>query len=247
MNEPPNVDAPTASAPGKCPKCGYTRAPENEECPACGIVFSRLQSRLESPYRDAAEIRTDLAAAGASGFNPYAPPGAEVGQASLLPEALELAGRGARLGARFIDAFIFLAVVFVGIIPALTLGEAPANRAIAVAALWFVSWLLALGAWNLVLLHRHGQSVGKRLVKVRIVRSNGERSSLARLVVLRWLVPGLFSSFPYLGVVFALVNIFFIFRDDRRCLHDHLADTIVVTARPEASAPEAGLPLVTLR
>lgn len=248
MSEPLSVGVTAAaSLPGKCPKCGYSRAPENEECPVCGIVFSRFQSRPESPYRNAAEIRTDLAAAGASSFNPYAPPAADVGHPILLPETLELAERLNRLGARFIDAVIFLAAVFIGVIPVLALGEDPANGAIAAAVIWFVSPLLALGVWNLLLLHRQGQSLGKRLAKVRIVRSNGERASLARLIVLRWLVPALFSSVPYLGIVFAFVNILFIFRDDRRCLHDHLADTIVIAAYSEASPPEANLPLSSLR
>ena len=34
--------------------------------------------------------------------------------------------------------------------------------------------LLALMIWNLIWLHRYGQTIGKRIVKIRIVRSNGE-------------------------------------------------------------------------
>jgi uncharacterized RDD family membrane protein YckC len=36
------------------------------------------------------------------------------------------------------------------------------------------------------------------------------------------------ESIPLLGGLFSLVNVCFIFRDDRRCIHDLIADTIVV-------------------
>ena len=35
---------------------------------------------------------------------------------------------------------------------------------------------------------------------------------------------------PFVGGLVSLVDALLIFRDDRRCLHDEIADTIVVTA-----------------
>lgn len=224
MSEPQSL-VQTGLEAEKCPKCGYTRDPESEECPACGVVFSRFRPR---------EIRED--------FNPYAPPSAAVGQPLLVSEALELADRAARLGARIVDAILIVVAVFVAAVPLAIAGKSGSDAAAGFALLWMPVALLGLLSWNLVWLHRYGQTPGKRLVNVRIVRSNGERVSLGRIIGLRWLVPAVLGSIPYLGVVFALVNILFIFRDDRRCIHDHLADTIVVTAPPEPS-----LPLVTVR
>jgi uncharacterized RDD family membrane protein YckC len=44
----------------------------------------------------------------------------------------------------------------------------------------------------------------------------------------RWLVPYLMTLIPFAGLVLALLDVLFIFRDDQRCLHDLLADTKVV-------------------
>jgi len=72
--------------------------------------------------------------------------------------------------------------------------------------------------------------VGKRALGIRIVRSSGERASLGRIFALRYLPVTLLGAIPYLGPVFSLVDILLIFRDSRQCLHDQIADTIVVKA-----------------
>lgn len=46
--------------------------------------------------------------------------------------------------------------------------------------------------------------------------------------VLRSFVNGLIGAIPCIGSIYALVDIVFIFREDRRCLHDLLASTVVV-------------------
>jgi uncharacterized RDD family membrane protein YckC len=48
--------------------------------------------------------------------------------------------------------------------------------------------------------------------------------------LLRSFVNGLIGSIPVVGAAYSLVDICFIFRDDRRCLHDLLAGTKVVKA-----------------
>jgi hypothetical protein len=50
-------------------------------------------------------------------------------------------------------------------------------------------------------------------------------------VILRGFIPGLIGAIPYIGPLFSLVNVLFIFREDYRCVHDHIAGTIVVQAR----------------
>jgi len=42
------------------------------------------------------------------------------------------------------------------------------------------------------------------------------------------LVPGILGAVPMIGNVFTIVNYCFIFRADRRCLHDLIAGTKVV-------------------
>ena len=38
------------------------------------------------------------------------------------------------------------------------------------------------------------------------------------------------ASIPVIGTVYGLLDVLLIFRASRRCLHDNIADTIVVTA-----------------
>lgn len=235
------MSEPEEPVPTRCPKCGYTRNPESDECPACGVVFSRFRPPPDVSYGGTGEVREGGLDPDTGGFNPYAPPTAAVGQAMFAPEALELADRGARLGARVLDTILLLVAAAAATIPVAVSVSKRSDLGLALGAVWALGVLIGLLAWNLIWLHRYGQTPGKRMVSVKIVRSNGERASLPRLVFLRWFVPGLFSAFPYLGYLFAFVNVLFIFRDDRRCIHDHLADTIVVVAVPEASVPLASV------
>lgn len=141
-----------------------------------------------------------------------------------------LAGRGARLGAYVIDWIIVGAVTF-GIAWYAGLFER-IMRQDATATLWVTLIGLAVFAViNLRLLAQHGQTVGKRLVGVRIV------DATAREIVPVWKSFGLrvvviqgIASVPLVGGLFALVDVLFIFGERRRCLHDHLAGTIVVDA-----------------
>jgi uncharacterized RDD family membrane protein YckC len=101
--------------------------------------------------------------------------------------------------------------------------------------------LIGLGAFSLlivqiVMLSMRGQTIGKRLLGIRIVRfGDGSNPGFARAWLLRSLVVGLIGTLaalilPMLGNVFSIVNYAFIFRADRRCLHDLIADTKVVKA-----------------
>lgn len=81
------------------------------------------------------------------------------------------------------------------------------------------------------LLAKRGQTFGKRLLGIRIVNdANGGNPGVVPAVVLRLIVPGGASLIPYIGWLFAMVNLAFIFGPDRRCLHDRIAGTRVVVA-----------------
>ncbi len=54
--------------------------------------------------------------------------------------------------------------------------------------------------------------------------------TLGRLVFLRYGGPGLIGQIPFLGSLFSLLDALFIFSEERRCIHDHFADTKVVVA-----------------
>jgi uncharacterized RDD family membrane protein YckC len=97
---------------------------------------------------------------------------------------------------------------------------------------------LTLGVWlvhplvNGYLLATRGQTVGKWCFGMRIVRSDGSRASLRRLLLLRWLPTCLVAWLPGIGEWMWLVDPLFVFGRSRQCLHDFVADTVVVRTRP---------------
>ena len=69
------------------------------------------------------------------------------------------------------------------------------------------------------------------MVGVRIVdAATGEIVPVWKSFGLRVVVIQGIASIPVVGGLFALVDVLFIFGERRRCLHDHLAGTIVVDA-----------------
>jgi uncharacterized RDD family membrane protein YckC len=162
--------------------------------------------------------------------NRYAPPAAPVGDVGEASP--ELASLGLRLGGAVLDGLI-LVVIAVPLIFAFGLIDVSAPREPTFAD-GVISTLISLVVFvvlNGYLLSKHGQTIGKRLVGTRIVSvADGSILPLQKIIVLRYLLISLFSIVPYVGNVVGLVNVLFIFRDDRRCLHDLIAGTKVVKA-----------------
>jgi uncharacterized RDD family membrane protein YckC len=92
----------------------------------------------------------------------------------------------------------------------------------------FAVGFLAVVFLQSYLLVTRGQSLAKIILKMRILRPDGSRVSAGRIIGLRYFVPGLINGIPFVGWIFSLVNPLMIFRSSRRCLHDDIADTIVV-------------------
>ena len=81
------------------------------------------------------------------------------------------------------------------------------------------------------LLAWRGQSVGKLLFGLRIVRfPDHTPASFVRTFLLRGTIPFLLEQIPLLGLLVWAVDSCFIFRPDQRCLHDLIAGTQVVKA-----------------
>lgn len=164
----------------------------------------------------------------------------------------ELAGRGARLGARVIDwviAFIgilpgaaLLGNEFVKIIMAAAQGQQPNIEELdlerlGVGGLVFgAGWLIVL-VIQVILLSVRGQSIGKMIVGLRIVRiADGTQAGFLNAWLMREAlitVIGVFLAFiPFLGAIlqpgFHLTDWCMIFREDQRCVHDLIAGTQVV-------------------
>lgn len=173
--------------------------------------------------------------------SPYAAPSAHVADVMHEAAAGELAERLTRLLAVLADSVVTLVPIGFAVLAGFrqfkmaTLGVQGLSSSASAALMLAGALLLGILVANIVLLVRHGQTIGKRLLGIRIVRTDGSRAGFWRIVLLRMMVPGfiqrlLQAGHPALAVMFALGNVLMIFREDRRCLHDHIADTIVVTA-----------------
>jgi uncharacterized RDD family membrane protein YckC len=169
-----------------------------------------------------------------SGQNPYAPPEASVEVPAAEGEP-RLAGRGARLVAVIIDAIIAAIVEFA---PLYALGYArlvgqklqwsatSASMAITAFGISFALFVLVQG----YPLATAGQTWGKRALGLRIVDMNGGKPPLARLVLLRFGLVRAVRLVPVAGWLCYILDSLFIFRSDKRCVHDHIAGTRVVVA-----------------
>ncbi len=81
---------------------------------------------------------------------------------------------------------------------------------------------------NGYLLSKRGQTMGKVIVRTRIVDLNGNVPRFGKLIFLRYVVVLAVSCFHPLFGIIILVDWFCIFGKGRRCLHDYLAGTRVI-------------------
>lgn len=140
-----------------------------------------------------------------------------------------LAGRGTRLGAAILDTLIGLVIscpvmMFTGYIDrAMQQQVSPVEMAIYTMG-GMVVYLLIHG----YLLATQGQSVGKKLLGIRIVDyESNEILPFGKLVGLRLLPVWIVSAIPFANCL-ALVDVLFIFGEERRCVHDLIAGSKVV-------------------
>lgn len=71
------------------------------------------------------------------------------------------------------------------------------------------------------------QSIGKRMLGIKVVRLNGDPIELWRVILLRNVVVQVVAQ--ACGLI-GLIDALLIFGDEQRCLHDYIADSIVVVA-----------------
>ncbi|HEY7375645.1 MAG TPA: RDD family protein [Polyangia bacterium] len=180
--------------------------------------------------------------------NPYAPPAArldaDAGAGPAPAGPADLASRWQRLGGALFDAMlatIALAPAFFG------LSFREFTRARRESANPFLIYQLA-GTWGLIaaglavglavlqwtLLTTRGQTVGKMVAGTRVVSVvDGAPVGFLHAVALRSWPTEILGRLPLLQLL-TLVDVLCIFGERRRCLHDAIAGTVVVNARPLA-------------
>jgi len=192
-----------------------------------------LGSKFSAPV---ATSTPAFSAAAATPFNPYSAPQSNIVTPAMMPQ-LKLASRGARLGAAFIDTLIVMFAIAVPLVIGVVLmsqAEKTGGDDVPVAAVLFFVLagvvMLGLLVWNAVWLTKYGQTIAKRMLKIRVVTfPDGQNAGFVKAFLLRAVVNAIINQFvPFYGIVDAC----FIFREDQRCLHDLIADTTVVECEP---------------
>lgn len=160
-----------------------------------------------------------------------------VGQANFLASpAQSVQSANARLVATIVDNILVFTALAAGFIfvawlakmgvtenPMETLRTKKEFGLISFVVLSLLPTMLIFGQW--FLLATSGQTIGKKLLMIRIVSTSGKLPGFLQAVVLRNWLRVVFSIVPFFG----LIDVLFIFSDSRRCLHDYLAATRVVS------------------
>ncbi|MEO8385282.1 MAG: RDD family protein [Betaproteobacteria bacterium] len=162
--------------------------------------------------------------------NIYAPPEAIVDD--VIPDGeIALADRGARFVAALIDGILVGALNgFLAYAVGYNIFAPKTAPSVATQVLLMLSGIALMMLINGYLLAKNGQTVGKKLMSIKIVRTDGSKATIQRIVGMRLLPVWVVSAIPFAGAIVTLVDVLFIFRESRKCLHDNIADTIVAKA-----------------
>jgi len=142
----------------------------------------------------------------------------------------ELASRWSRLGASLLDGMVMMLITvplmfFTGGFEGIAEGVQPSwQYSMAIGFAGLVAFLLING-WFLV---SDGQTLGKKAVGIKIVDLENKLPSKQHLLK-RYVTYFIPAQVPVAGGFFSIVNILFIFGRERRCLHDYVGGTRVVS------------------
>jgi uncharacterized RDD family membrane protein YckC/DNA-directed RNA polymerase subunit RPC12/RpoP len=213
----------------KCPRCGnqilvqYLEPGDEAVCQRCGERVVVPESAVPTDRRPDYQPEEPGPGMMGGGSKPPGGPGKS-------PEVEELASRLSRLIAAIVDALVMMTfavplyAVLIGKYGGSILDSGDAYR---ITWIGIPSLIYFIGI-NSYFWATRGQSLGKMVLGVRIVQIDGERATWGRIVGLRIMPMQLLSWIPYIGGIISLVDVLFIFRANRRCLHDEIARTKVV-------------------
>ena len=142
----------------------------------------------------------------------------------------DLASRGSRLGASLLDSLIMMlfmipVMFFTGGFDGISEGTQPSlSYNLAMGLLGLIVFVLI----NFKLLKDKGQTVGKRIVGIKIVDMAGNQATWGHNLTKRYAIFFIPGQVPLIGQIFSIVNVLFIFGKEKRCIHDYGAGTQVV-------------------
>lgn len=189
--------------------------------------------------------------------NPYDAPTADLDDEPIGEgDGPILASRWSRLIATVLDHLIVTGPPLAAIFYAQHIAKTPINLddPLSMGAGYIVAGLFstAMIIFNLSTLGSRGQTLGKIILGIKMVRSDGySHVSLWRIVGLRFAPFYLVGRWvPIYGQAVWAVEALTIFGNERKCIHDYVADTMVINegaavSPPVRVAPETAAPKVT--
>lgn len=243
-----------AGKQARCPACGQvSRVPESVEVgagpsapPAGQPTFPTPAHQssypppkpapLANPFSDPApETQSPFGSQGVNPFgdaapskgsaNPYQAPGAYGYQRPSVFQ-YPLASRGKRLGGAILDSLFYMGAAAPGFIFMIVNSDSNNDELALIGMGIMLAGLLVVGIVNWVMISTSGQSIAKRILGMRILMlETGQLPGFVNGVLLRIWVPALVNQACSL---FGLVDALWIFNEERRCIHDLIARTVVV-------------------
>lgn len=241
-----NASPATAKAPGPATGSAATRPAGNR--PAASQFdpgfFDELTDTDLEPVKAVskpgrAEVRDH--STGAKLLNQYSPGASGGSKASRMPQQpigeMRLATPGSRILATLVDTALYMVAAAIGIGLSVALiaifgsGNPQAEQTgVTIAAMVIYGGSIFLAyAYNVFMITKLGQTVGKRALGIRMVnKQTGVTASFTDGFLIRNLVFGFLTGIPLVGAFIALADLVFLFLEGHETLHDKLAKTIVV-------------------
>ena len=152
-------------------------------------------------------------------------------------EGRPLASWGSRVGATLLDWLILLIPVTLLIVVVVVIALDSTGGGIVTGILSGLAYLVAVLFYAPVLLGRegehNGQTFGKQIVGIRVVRNNGEPIDIGFGFLREFLVKGLLFGFVgsfFFSIPTILDYLWPLWDDENRCLHDMVVSTHVIRA-----------------
>ena len=143
-----------------------------------------------------------------------------------------LASRWNRLAASLVDTLVlgFITIpllYFTGGLSDIIQGIQPS---LGYSVLMSVIGIMAFFLINGKFLLKNGQTLGKKALDIKIVDLEGRLPSVQKHLLARYAVYFIPGQIPFVGQFLSIINILFIFGNEKRCIHDYVAGTKVVVA-----------------
>jgi len=129
---------------------------------------------------------------------------------------------------RFVASLIDSLIMVIIILPLVYIGGGlDSNSSLLSSFIYSIISIIIFMAINWSLLLTKGQTIGKKIMNIKIVKYDGSNIDKDTILKRYGIYFGL-GFIPFIGSILSLINVLLIFKADIRCGHDLIADTIVI-------------------